>query len=469
MKVAFIITLLGLFLRLVLLNQSFWLDEGASFQIASNSVHQIVTSTSDFHPPLFYLLLHGWLSVVNHAPEWVIRIPFVLLSTLSIYLLFVLNRTIFGSKNKLLLYVPSVLLAINPFHIYYSQELRMYSLNTTLTLLTWVYLIKLDKKETFTNKTLFILFTTLNLYTFYGAFFNLFAQISYWIFSKKSLKNISYILFIIFLFFAPWLPYLIKQMQGSGVLSNLAGWKEISGMLTLKDLFLIPTKFLLSRISIVPKSLYYIISGVVIAVSSLFIFRSRSNKQSTIFLFYFFTPLLIASVISLKTPVLGYWRYLFVTPALCTLLTLGIANSKPKIRSVGIIFFLLLFISANLYFWANPKFHREDWQSLSQQIKKEDSLVIFNFTGPFAPLSYYLPIANFFSTQTHLGQTNQDKVRELESVINNYSHIYYLDYLSDLTDPGRNTLKQLENSNLKQVQKTSINGIGLLVEFDVVK
>ena len=68
-----IITLTALFLRLILANQSFWLDEGASLMFGKLPLSQLMESIkTDFHPPIFYTLLHFWLPFAGRS-EWLIR------------------------------------------------------------------------------------------------------------------------------------------------------------------------------------------------------------------------------------------------------------------------------------------------------------------------------------------------------------------------------------------------------------
>ena len=154
------ITLLGFLTRFIYADQSFWLDEGASLMFAKLSLPQLFEAIkSDFHPPLFYLLLKFWLPVSGNS-EWLIRLPFIIIATLTIPVVYMLCQSLFGKKS-LVPAVASLLLAINPLHIYYSQELRMYSLATLLVVLSWYFLIK---RKYF----LLSVINILCLYTFYG-------------------------------------------------------------------------------------------------------------------------------------------------------------------------------------------------------------------------------------------------------------------------------------------------------------
>jgi len=90
-----VITVLGFVLRLTLSNQSFWLDEGASIMFGKLPTAQLIESIkTDFHPPLYYSLLHFWLPFADKL-EWLIRLPFIILATCALYVL-----TIFLSFTK---------------------------------------------------------------------------------------------------------------------------------------------------------------------------------------------------------------------------------------------------------------------------------------------------------------------------------------------------------------------------------
>ena len=90
---------LGLILRLVLIGQSFWLDEGASLVIANHSIKEIVQIVGgDFHPPLFYILLHYWLRL-GITQDWFLRLPNVFFSLLSIYFSYKLVQLVAPNVN----------------------------------------------------------------------------------------------------------------------------------------------------------------------------------------------------------------------------------------------------------------------------------------------------------------------------------------------------------------------------------
>ncbi len=460
-----LITLLGLLLRLVLANQSLWLDEAASVVIASQPVEVLIKSlVGDFHPPLYYLLLKPWLGVAGQA-EWLLRLPGIIIGTLTIPALYLLVDQVFISKRPLkfkISHLAALLLALNPLHIYYSQELRMYALSALLAVLTWQFLLK--KK--------YFIYTLLTIVSFYTFYLSIFILISQWLYiilyKRKQLKQfiISNLVFAISLL--PWLPTLLKQLQGGGYLtSSLPGWSALSGNLSLKSIILIPTKFSLGRINIQPQNLYKLVIGLVLSFVSLLFTLTLKVKGGRLFLFWLFVPFALALLVSLVTPILGYWRYIFLLPAFTTLLAIGISSLPKKTFVLNLSFIILLFMSSYLYFIVNPKFHRENWSSLAQLINSQtgDTLLIVNFTDAFAPLKFYLPNAKVFPTQLKLGQTREDMDEKLPPLINKGTTIYYLDYLSDLTSPDRPILPWLERAGLKRNKQYQFIGIGAVYEY----
>src|SRR3989344_7873468 len=112
-----LVILLGLVLRLIKIDQSFWLDEASQAQLSLLPLSQIwFGRVGDFHPPLFYFLSHFWLQL-GRSEVWLRLLP-VSFGVATIYVLH-----LFGQKLKLGI-LPAFLLSIAPFHIYYSQEFR---------------------------------------------------------------------------------------------------------------------------------------------------------------------------------------------------------------------------------------------------------------------------------------------------------------------------------------------------------
>ena len=118
-----VIQVVGLGLRVWGLNgQSLSMDEIIELRNAALGWTEIIR-TPDGFPPLYNLLLHLWLAFFSGdlAARWFS----VVVGVLSIHLGWILGRRIAGEAVGLW---TALLLALSPFHIWYSQEGRVYGL-----------------------------------------------------------------------------------------------------------------------------------------------------------------------------------------------------------------------------------------------------------------------------------------------------------------------------------------------------
>lgn len=136
-----LVLLLAAFLRFHQLEaQSFWNDEGNSARLSERPIAQIIEGTaSDVHPPLYYLMLHGWRAGAGSS-EFGLRAFSALAGVLTVAVTMGLARLLLRSPDAVML-VAGVLAAVSPPLVYYSQETRMYAMLALLAVLsTWVLL-----------------------------------------------------------------------------------------------------------------------------------------------------------------------------------------------------------------------------------------------------------------------------------------------------------------------------------------
>ncbi|RLT41405.1 MAG: hypothetical protein DWI57_06995, partial [Chloroflexi bacterium] len=128
-----LLCMIGVGLRLLRLGwQPLWWDEGYSVYFATESLAAMARLTAqDIHPPLYYALLHLWLTAFGSASPLFVRAFSVLIGLLSLPVLWWLARVFYPSRPRLALWA-LLLLAFSPIHIFYSQEVRMYGLEMLL-------------------------------------------------------------------------------------------------------------------------------------------------------------------------------------------------------------------------------------------------------------------------------------------------------------------------------------------------
>ena len=342
--------LVSLGIRLIGLNQSLWLDEAISANVVRNySYTEIVTkfSPNDFHPPLYYLTLKGWTSVFGSS-EVSLRMPSVIFSLITVYFVYLLGGL-----------WPAILTGTNPLLVYYSQETRMYAMVTMLLTMGLYFLIK---KKYWKVSILF----GISFLTFYGSIFFI-AGVGIYLLMNKKIKEILIIGTGPVLAMLAVSPLLIKQIINSReMLGIVTNWGAVLGKANLKNLLLIPIKFTSGRISFYPKIVYYLSAGLWTVIV---LFRLIKNN---IYSFLFWITLLLGTIFSIFTPMLQYFRFLYLIPVM------ALAIKKSYLIAGGFLIFSLVYL-------LNPQFYREDWKSLSKDLQNK----VYMISSFNDPIKYY--------------------------------------------------------------------------------
>jgi len=104
--------------------QSLWNDEGNSLRLAQRSVGDLIDAVGrDIHPPGYYLLLKGWISLAGTS-EFSLRAVSAFQGLLTVAITITLGRKLFSRSAGL---IAGLVVVINASAVYYSQETRMYA------------------------------------------------------------------------------------------------------------------------------------------------------------------------------------------------------------------------------------------------------------------------------------------------------------------------------------------------------
>lgn len=135
------ILLVGAFLRLHALDsESAWLDEAFAIRIARGGLDEIFLETRlDVHPPLYYIVLSGWLALTGGS-VWSARLLSVVFSLMTLVATHVVGTRLAGRTAGL---AAASLLAVSVFQIEFAQEARMYAQLTLLATLSMYGFIRL--------------------------------------------------------------------------------------------------------------------------------------------------------------------------------------------------------------------------------------------------------------------------------------------------------------------------------------
>lgn len=203
------ILLLGFGLRVHRLGQqNIWWDEGHAIWAARQGLRQATQITAhDVHPPLYLWLLHGWLRLAGES-EFAVRYLSLIGGMLTVALCYVVARRMVGRRTALL---AMLLLATARFHIWWSQEARMYVWATFFALLSIYYVIGLHRRG-YSGWLFYVLSSAAALYTLYLAVLvllleNIFVACVWWRKPRRGRFLFNWMLaqMGVLVLYAPWL------------------------------------------------------------------------------------------------------------------------------------------------------------------------------------------------------------------------------------------------------------------------
>lgn len=462
--IVFLIIFFAVFLRLINLDQSLWLDEATQAILSQGSVYSIIFERGvDFHPPFSYLILHFWIKM-GTSEIW-LRMLSVIFGVGTVWIAYKLTKVLFNKKIALL---STILLTVNHYHIYYSQEVRMYAQATFFGVLSIYFFHRSIKNPKSIYFAGYILSTAALLYTHYDGFFLVFAQIFYLLLKEKEkFKNFVLNLLIIFLTYIPWIPQFLIQFQ-NGLMANeyLPGWRDVLSMPFYKAIPLIFIKFSFGRINLEENIVHILLALSILFITTFLIFKSKefkNDKNYSLVLFWFFIPIILSLIISFKIPLNQPFRLLYVIPAFSILLSLGILSmGKAKIFFIGGI--LAISLSGLILYYGDSKYQREDWRGATRFIVEnsdDDTQVIFAWPQPFPPFKWYakdnlgMGVVSKFPAEIAAVEGNLESIR-------NKNKIYVFEYLQDLSDPKRVIQKIIEENRFKKINVYNFNGVGFI-------
>ena len=221
--------ILGSLVRLIKLDSdSLRLDETQSVWQASHSTGFIKEyMLKNVHLPLHNTLLHYWMTYFGSG-EAGVRLLAVIPGILALPALYFLAKELIGKRPALL---ALLFAAISPFWVWYSREIRMYTLLTLVTTLSYLFYVKIMKENKLIHYVLYILVNAVGMYTHYFFFLVLAVQGIFYLLTinkeweggvaynkKKQLVSMLLSGFVLALIFLPWLLAVIKS-YGSGSLA----------------------------------------------------------------------------------------------------------------------------------------------------------------------------------------------------------------------------------------------------------
>ena len=334
--------------------QSYWYDELYSLMAANpeNPYNQVLQETFDsVHPPLFHTLLWLWFKVFGFS-ELSGRVFPALFGILTIPVMYLLGKELFDGEVGV--YAAGIA-TVNPFLLYYSQEVRPYSLFLLLSLLSLFLYLKVLKHLRYRDFAFYLITTGALMYTHYFGLL---------------------VIGVEALFLAVYLPsnrHNISQIIGFGAVTTLTFILFLSPLLlsiiadASRDTFWIvrpESDFLIDYMekffgesSII---MILIISLMVIALSQISSDRIRGETKLgfsflTIWIIVVTTVPYLVSIFFV--PVLISRNLIILLPAIILLISFGLKYSGIKKLKL-FVFFVLIILSSTTIFYEQNYYHK---------------------------------------------------------------------------------------------------------------
>jgi len=399
------VVLLGAALRFAWLEtKSLWFDEAFSLKMARQPLAMVarVTAEQDAHPPLYYLILHGWIALLGTG-EAALRSLGALFSTAAVLLTGVLGNSMAGPRVGVL---AAVLAAASPLQVMSAQEARMYPLATLLVLLSWVSLWEAARGRRMIWVS-YWLFVTAGLYAHYLFLAAVGSQGAFLVIGRYRRELRDWLLAVLgaVVAYVPWWPIFFDSLFAG------RGWPFIRppvGVRTLPDLLALYSfggtafgtggYFTIGTLSLVayPAVLFPFLACLALGAWSL----RHSPRNLLALLLYWVAPVAGCYAFSLKFNIF-YGRYFSMFwPGFAVLMAAGVSelaalfrSARPKaVIGVSMLLIMLYAFPTLRAFYLDPEQHRFNWRAAAKLVMAEagpQDLVVVVPAFALTPWAYY--------------------------------------------------------------------------------
>lgn len=398
------ILVIAAFLRFYGLDRtSLWYDEAVSWDQSRGSFAALLSSVAmDNYPPLHNILL--WLTMpVAGDNEFALRLPSAVLGVLAVWLIYLTGRALVGETQggKFAGLLAAALLAVSPFHIWYSTEARMYALLAASGLAFLLSVLKVLKHPSggwllalsvggaaFLYSHIYALlgFATVGLVC---ALFVLGDLARTGRLQKSNALAACLAMGVSVLAFLPWLIILANRARS---VADAGFWIAYPDLPFLKSMAFSITGSLVLFWMLAGLALIFCL-GTYLDRATPLPAAGTNRRTATVVLAYTAGPLLLAYLYSVLVQPILFDRYLIAAwPGLLLLAAAGANRLAPRFGPIALIAVALALTFPELKFTLTNKI-RPEWREIVEAYQANrapgDSLVLYKgFAAP--ALAYYL-------------------------------------------------------------------------------
>lgn len=452
--------LLGFGVRLYgLTYHSLWLDETVSVYLASFPPLEILRQgmfLQEPNPPLYHLLLHFWMRLFGSG-EAAVRMMSALPGTLYLAPIYLLGRRLLSPRVAL---IATLLVAIDPFLVWYSQEARMYALVATLSLWSLYCLVRAMEAPRWSWWSAYVGVTVASLYTHFYAVLLLPAELVFLLVYAwrrgTALRRGALAWALSLLCFSPWL------WRAWDVSATAPSWRPSLGLGAMVMACLEAFSMRCVPLTGVARASALLALGAV-AVAGLVLPRARARpdgrrqwgmealRPNAFLILLLLMPLLSAYVLSFRHQIFTvYYLIIIVAPFLLALAS-GVDRIASLQRATGLVALLVVvgLLSYGLHHNWSLESRKEEWRAAARYVAEhghQGDAILCHVDYTRIPFGYYyrggVPVFAPFGGPAGDGV---DVARTLEGLAE-YDTVWLVQSHIELADPGRSVEGWLADS-----------------------
>jgi uncharacterized membrane protein len=374
----------GAVLRLAALDlHSLWLDEATSLQFASHATRGCLLAEVN-NPPLFRLLLHGWIRLGPVGSDAWLRLLPALFGVLTCVAFWPLARRVLERRAAV---GALLLLVLNPYHLLFSQEVRPYSLLILLGVLALLLHLRTQERPAHAGLA-YCAVLVAGLHTHYQ-----FAWVALvlgvhrlLVLRGRTVREGAALLAPLIaaaLLFVPWVVTFLQRVgaQQRGYTTDLLG-RAVS----LPFMLLLGESAAVRQYPLLPREValahLWLVIPFSLAVAPLLYWGVRRLWRTRPVLLLVAGVPLVALVLLFPVLPLFTARYLaFLIPLLCVVLAASLEDGPrwPVRAALGVVLALQL-LSLGRYH-LDPAFGRENWRGAAHYVTRAartGSVIVFD-------------------------------------------------------------------------------------------
>ena len=342
--------------------------------------------------PMFHWVTK--LSFLIDDSDWLLRLPAAMVSLLAVPMIFKLGQRYF---NDTVGFWSALTFAINPFQVWYGQELRLYALLPLAAAGSMVAFEQMLRSRGRRGIAGLILFNLLGFPAHYFMFFIPLVQFLYIVINFRQYHRLLWpwtiAQFVGVIPLVPWWLFILQRQHfavGIGWISR-PGWLE--PLLTFWNFsFAYTGEF--SPIKIV--GLIVMLIGLGLGLRLII----KQSPYSELLILWLFIPPIVTILLSYRTISFYVDRYLLeISPILTVLVIAGLFSVPlPRVRWVALGIFLgVTTWGLGQVYVDRANFSKEDWRAIAQQIDvsaRPGDVVVTCTDGQQISFAYYNPNGN---------------------------------------------------------------------------